>query len=79
MLALCHYQFKLLLKWYAKKYGKRVIDVNESFTSKTDWKGGIHNMEKKTVMRVNKVSVDRDINGARNIYIKHASMFDYNT
>lgn len=79
MLALCHHQFKLLLKWYAKKYGKRVIDVNESFTSRTDWNGGIHNMGKKTVMRVNKVSVDRDINGARNIYIKQASLFDYNT
>ena len=35
MLDLAHYKFKMRLKWYAKKYGKHVVDVNESYTSKT--------------------------------------------
>ena len=37
MLGLAHYKFKQTLKWLAKKYGKTVIDVNESYTSKTMW------------------------------------------
>ena len=35
MLDLGHYKFKLMLKWLAKKKGKRVVDANESHTSKT--------------------------------------------
>ncbi len=30
MLGLAHYKFKQTLKWMAKKYGKTVVDVNES-------------------------------------------------
>jgi len=30
---LAHYKFKQTLKWMAKKYGKMVVDVNESYTS----------------------------------------------
>ncbi|WP_422452383.1 hypothetical protein, partial [Endozoicomonas sp. ALC066] len=35
MLDLNHYQFKIRLKWCAKKYGKHVVDCNEAYTSKT--------------------------------------------
>ncbi len=35
MLSLGHYEFKLRVKWYAKKYGKHIVDCNESYTSKT--------------------------------------------
>jgi len=42
MLSLGHYDFKLKIKWYAKKYGKHVVDCNESYTSKTrSWDGVI--------------------------------------
>jgi putative transposase len=34
MLDLNHYKFKEKLKWYADKYGKYIVDVNESYTSK---------------------------------------------
>jgi transposase len=72
---LCHYQFKLTLKWYAKKYGKVLIDVNESYTSKTDWKGNIHeNLKAETKITVDGIELDRDLNGARNIYIKQLSL-----
>ena len=75
MLALCHYQFKLTLKWYARKYGKRVIDVNEAYTSKTDWKGNINqDLKKETIIKSDDIVLDRDINGARNIYIKQLSL-----
>ena len=74
MLDLGHYKFKLLLKWYAKKYGKKVVDCNEAYTSKTrSWSGEIDLKlgSKKVIKDENKlIQVDRDVNGARNIFIK---------
>ena len=72
MLDLAHYKFKMRLKWYAKKYGKHVVDVNESYTSKTrSWDGTIdEKLGGKKVIKGIGFSVDRDINAARNIYIK---------
>jgi len=71
MLALSHYKFKLMLNWMAKKYGKCVIDANESYTSKTRWDGSIDNNLKgeKSISFQNK-TIDRDIHGARNILIR---------
>jgi putative transposase len=72
MLDLGHYKFKMLLKWYAKKYGKKVIDCNEAYTSKTrSWNGEIDlKLQGKKIIKDKDISVDRDINGARNIFIK---------
>jgi putative transposase len=72
MLSLNHYQFKLRLKWYADKYGKHVVDCNESYTSKTlSWSGEIDNkLGGKKVITDGKIIVDRDINGARGILLK---------
>jgi len=72
MLDLGHYHFKLLVKWYAKKYGKKVIDCNESYTSKTrSWSGLMdQKLGGKKEIKDENIIVDRDINGARNIYIK---------
>jgi len=41
MLGLAHYKFKQTLKWMVVKYGKTVVDVNESYTSKTLWDGSM--------------------------------------
>ena len=73
MLNLGHYKFKMRLKWYARKYGKHVVDVNESYTSKTrSWDGTIDDkLGGKKLIRGLGFSVDRDINAARNIYIKY--------
>ncbi len=72
MLDLGHYKFKLLVKWYAKKYGKKIVDCNESHTSKTkSWSGEIdEKLGGKKIIKDENVIVDRDINGARNIFIK---------
>ena len=72
MLDLKHYEFKLRLKWYAKKYGKHVADCNESYTSKTrSWSGEIDTkLGSSKTIRGDGFVVDRDINGARNIFIK---------
>jgi len=72
MLSLGHYDFKLKIKWYAKKYGKHVVDCNESYTSKTrSWDGFIDlKLGGKKTIRDEKIVVDRDINAARGILIK---------
>jgi putative transposase len=72
MLDLGHYKFKLLVKWYAKKYGKKIVDCNESYTSKTrSWNGTMdENLGGKKIIKDENIIVDRDINGARNIFIK---------
>ena len=72
MLSLGHYNFKLRIKWYAKKYGKHVVDCNESYTSKTcSWSGEIDNkLGGRKIIRDNKFIVDRDVNGARGILLK---------
>jgi len=71
MLGLAHYQFKSTLKWMAKKYGKTVVDVNESYTSKTLWDGSIlKNLGGKASILFQGKRVNRDIHGARNILIR---------
>ncbi len=71
MLGLAHYRFKQTLKWMAKKYGKTVIDANESYTSKTLWDGSIlKNLGGKASILFQGKRVNRDIHGARNILIR---------
>ena len=72
MLSLKHYQFKQLLKWYCKKYGKIVLDTNESYTSKTrSWNGTIvQDLGSSKTIKDDNIVLDRDINAARGIYLK---------
>ena len=72
MLGLNHYSFELVLKWMAKKYGKRVVICNEAFTSKTrSWDGVIdENLGSQKVISDGIKTVDRDINGARGILLR---------
>ena len=72
MLDLNHYKFKIKLKWYADKYGKHIVDCNESYTSKTySWNGTIDNkLGSKKMIKNSGMIVDRDINGARGILLK---------
>lgn len=75
MLSLSHYVFKEFLLWTAKKYGKEVIIVNESYTSTTQsWNGVVNEkLGSSRTMKDGTKIIDRDINGARNIYLKHIS------
>ena len=71
MLRLAHYKFKMTLKWMAKKYGKTVIDVNESYISKTLWDGSIlDNLGGKSSILFKGIRVGRDVHGSRNILIR---------
>jgi len=75
MLGLAHYKFKQTLKWMAKKYGKTVVDVNESYTSKTMWDGSIlKNLGGKASILFQGKRVNRDIHGARNILIRFKTL-----
>ena len=73
MLTLSHYRFKQRLKQKALEYGVQVIDVCEAYTSKTvSWTGEV--VEKlggaKVITASNGTRMDRDLNGARGIFVK---------
>jgi putative transposase len=71
MLTWSHYKFKVHLKNKALETGKTVIDVNESYTSKTvSWNGENVNVGGSRVIRSGGITLDRDLNGARNIFIR---------
>ena len=73
MLTLSHYRFKMFLKHKALEYGVRVIDVCEAYTSKTvSWTGErIRNLGGSKVIKSSEGHrMDRDLNGARGIFIK---------
>lgn len=77
MLSLAHYEFKLYLKWIARKRGKLVIDVDESYTSKTNpFNGELMDIGSGRSFEHNGKRYDRDISGARNIFIKNTMRED---
>ena len=73
--ALSHYLFKERLKHKAEEYNCKVEIVDESYTTKTCGQCAElnDNVGTNKVFRCGKCpfTIDRDINGARNIYIKH--------
>ena len=76
MLTLSHYRFTVFLKQKAKEYGVRVIDVCEAYTSKTvSWTGEIiANLGGSKVIKSSEGhKMDRDLNGARGIFIKNVA------
>jgi IS605 OrfB family transposase len=70
-----HYEFKMRLQYSAQKTGNDVHIVDESYTSKTCGKCGNVDSKLGSNREYNckkcKISIDRDINGARNILIKN--------
>ena len=73
MLTLSHYRFKMFLKQKALEYGVGVIDVCEAYTSRTvSWTGEIvTNLGGSKVIKSSEGHrMDRDLNGARGIFIK---------
>lgn len=72
MLTLSHFRFKQFLKAKAFEAGKTVVDVCEAYTSKTcSWSGEIVPIGgAKTIRGSDGVSMDRDYNGARGIYLR---------
>ena len=73
MMSWCHFEFKLFIKNKAREFGCKVVDVCEAYTSKTcSWTGELINVgSSKTIKsKVDGRSMDRDINGARGIFIR---------
>ena len=76
MLTLSHYRFKVFLKHKALEYGVQVIDVCEAYTSKTvSWTGEVvANLGGSKVIKSSEGHrMDRDLNGARGIFIKNVA------
>tara|TARA_B100000497_G_C7668665_1_gene403314 strand:+ start:845 stop:1840 length:996 start_codon:yes stop_codon:yes gene_type:complete len=78
LLALSHYKFKIRLHEKAHEFKQFAVhDVNESYTSKTcSCCGNIQNIGSKKVYKCESCSMimDRDVNAARNILIKHINV-----
>lgn len=74
MLGWAHYRFKTFLKYKAEEYSCNLVEVNEAYTSKTCTAcGKQQNIRSKHVLKCScGISIDRDINGARNIFLKNA-------
>lgn len=82
MLSLNFYKFsQTLIRKFNEKKGflaidgklySRVVRVNEAYTSKTQtWNGKIANVGSKETLKISKnITIDRDINGARNIFLR---------
>jgi len=72
MLTFSHFKFKQFLKWKAFQTGKTVVDCNEAYTSKTHPQTGkIKNIgSAKWIKLLDGSRVDRDIVGARNIFLR---------
>lgn len=70
MATLAFHRFSLHLEWMCRKYGKTLVRVNESYTSKTDSRTG----EVKQIGGAKTINgLDRDINGARGILLRALS------
>ena len=73
MLTFAHYRFQQFLLWKAWEAGKQVLLVNEAFTSKTcSWSGEIipNRGGRRWIQGSDGVRVERDINGARGIFLR---------
>ena len=73
LLTFAHHRFRNFLQHKAAETGRTVLIVNEAYTSKTvSWTGEIiHNLGgRKTVKSSDGQRMDRDINGARGIFLR---------
>ena len=74
------YQFKLKLTYMCERYKKQLIIVDESYTSKTCGCCGHLNTELGSSELFEcpkcKIEMDRDVQGARNIFLKNVNIQD---
>jgi putative transposase len=65
------HKFGMRLQAKVKELGKVVIRVNEAYTSKTaSWSGEVKNIGSSKTVRSGGVVLDRDLNGARGIFLR---------
>lgn len=71
MLTYAFYRFAMRLESKAKNLGKSVVRCSEAWTSKTaSWTGEVKNIGSAKSIKSGGVRVDRDINGARGIFLR---------
>ena len=73
MMTFAHYRFQQFLLWKAGETGKQVLLVNEAYTSKTcSWNGEIIAKlgGQRWIQSSDGFRVERDINGARGIFLR---------
>ena len=70
---LSDYRFKQFLKYKAEEYSCEVVEVSEAYTSRTCTRcGKQQNIGSKKIMKCScGLVLDRDLNGARNIFLKN--------
>lgn len=74
MLTFAHYRFKRFLRYKCKEYGKKLVEVNEAYTSKTcSWNGVIKNIAGAKYIEDGNVCVGRDINAVCGVLIRSLS------
>lgn len=81
MLTWSHYKFKKLLEYKMERSGGRVIECQEHYTTKTCSQCGIinHNITRQKVFTCPhcQLETDRDVNAARNIYLKNEHLLSW--
>ena len=81
MLTWSHYKFKKLLECKMERTGGRVIECQEHYTTKTCSHCGRinHNIKKQKVFKCPhcNLETDRDINAARNIFLKNEHLLSW--
>lgn len=71
MLAFSFHKFGMRLASKAAEFGKIVVRTNEAYTSKTaSWTGEIKQIGAAKKITSNGITVDRDLNGARGIFLR---------
>lgn len=71
MLSYSFFKFSQRLESKAKELGKMVYRGSEAYTSKTaSWTGEIKNISSAKTIKSNNIVMDRDINGARGIFLR---------
>lgn len=71
MMNFSFYKFSQRLESVAKRYNRLVVRCSEAYTSKTaSWTGEIVNIGSKKTITSNNITVGRDINGARGIFLR---------
>lgn len=82
MLTWSHYKFKKLLEYKMERSGGRLIECQEHYTTKTCSQCGIinHNITKQKVFVCShcNLNMDRDVNAARNIFLKNEHLLSWN-
>ena len=71
MMSFAFHKFSMRLESKAKELGKLVLRVCEAYTSKTaSWTGELKQIGAAKKITSNGIAVDRDINGARGIFLR---------